>query len=440
MQGLETALRNALTRAGNPDAETRQRVYASARQAVQNSFAKQADVAPEVINQQRIEAESVIARVEKEFAERERASATTPVPTIGSIADPAPSAPGGAPDIGSAPQVMPDDAFRRRSDAEPPIVSVDRDGRAGRDVNFDDRAPSVDRSDSFSLDGPRSSMGRREPDMGLATEPTASTASAAVEGAASPSVAGDVRPGRGKRGFLRRGGGKPKVETVVEAPRRKKKRRGGALIGLALQLGFVLLLIAGALWFISANGGIEQVGRNLAESGAGLLAEPSEDGASVPGQRVGAGQFTGEWITVVETDTVDSVSAGSAATVDVVDDTSEPFLRIQSVSAGEDGEVRIALQGDVAEALAAGPATVALTVRSAGEGVTQIYVRCSFPAEAGCGRRRFEVNQTPADLLLDIDLGAAGGAANGGTVMLNADVAGEGAGIDLLSVRLRPGA
>lgn len=439
MQGLETAIRNALARAGNPDAETRQRVYASARQAVQNSFAKQSDVAPEVINQQRIEAENVIARVETEFAERDRVNAMAPVPTVDVVQHQAPSAAGRATET-SAPQVMLDDAFRRRPDAEPPIVSVDGSERVRHDVRVDDRAPVIDRSDSFSVDSPRISTDRREPDIGLVAEPVETSSSATADRDASPAVAGDVRPGRGKRGFLRRGGSKPKVETVAEAPRRKKKRRGGALVGLALQLGAVFLLIAGALWFIAANGGIEQVGRNLADSGAGLLAEPNGDVVSVPGQRVGAGQFTGEWITVVETDAADNVTAGSAATIDAVEEASEPFLRIQSVSAGEDGEVRIALQGEAAEALAAGPATVALTVRSAGEGVTQIYVRCSFPAEAGCGRRRFEVNQTPADLLLDIDIGAAGGAASGGMVMLNADVAGEGGGIDLLSVRLRPGA
>jgi hypothetical protein len=68
VNGLETAIRNALARATNPDGETRQRIYTSARQAVVKSLDKQGTSDPAVRAAQMQRVEAVIAQIESAYA------------------------------------------------------------------------------------------------------------------------------------------------------------------------------------------------------------------------------------------------------------------------------------------------------------------------------------------------------------------------------------
>ena len=430
MTGLETAIRNAIARAGDPDRETRARIYASARMAVEKSLAKQEPVDPAQIQAQRDQVEAVISTVEGEFAGR---AADMPPPA------PLPAAP--VPDHtvaepqmrdaqDRAPEVMIDAASSGRLGAAP-TVEARREGES---------PPLATQADRYVVEAERSPS---EPqDAALLHSPARDDGFAAGRGdrlaldGADP-VPSSARPA-GKQKAFRRGWFRSRgaVRPREEAPARSRRRRGGGFAGLLAQLAILAVVVAGLLWWVSANGGVEQLGRDLVDSGADMLSEPVSGEPGTPAQRVGAGQFSGEWVSLFDPQTAEQADPGPAATVEAVEDAEEPFVRIVSINPGEEGEVRIPVDGEAAETLSSGPALIALTVRAAGDEPTQIYVRCSFPEAEGCGRRRFDVNQTPTDLLVDTDLSAS--QVEGGAIILNADVTGEGRGVELLSMRVRP--
>ncbi|WP_099867248.1 hypothetical protein [Pararhizobium haloflavum] len=415
MDGLETAIRNALARAGNPDATARARIYESARAALEKSLQKQSADA-QTLAAQRQRVEGVITAIESSYADKPAPAQVGPDTTI-STDEPAltevraerSDAPGAADPVFSE-DVAPEreappvalDPVSRQSPATAEALAVDAVSRAGGEVahgGVDDRlGPEV--------------VGRAR--------------------STGPSH-GEPRPRR--RFFSRSGRAKPVKEPATAKTR--KRRRGSSVLSLIAQLAFLFVFIALGLWWISANGGVEQVGRRLADSGVGMLSEDGGDAAvDAPAQRVGAGQFSGTWQTVFDADAFESAVAGGAATVETVEEGEAPALRIASIDAGAPGEVRIPLDPEVLGQLAGGAALVALTVRAAGDEATQIYVRCSLGTGEDCGRRRFDVNQTPSDLVIDVDLAA--GVSPEPALIVNSDVAGEGKRIDLFSVRAQP--
>lgn len=77
MSGLETAIRNALERSDRANAETRARIYQSARQALETGLQKQGIEDGNVIAQQRHRLEAVIHAIETEESGTEDATTGT---------------------------------------------------------------------------------------------------------------------------------------------------------------------------------------------------------------------------------------------------------------------------------------------------------------------------------------------------------------------------
>ncbi len=434
MNGLEAAIRNALERAGNPDAGQRARVYQSARAAAEKAFAAQREAGQagvEDIAAQRAGIEAIIERIEHdEIARERRANSPAVVDASAMTLDGVTRAERTEPTPPS-PEVTPAGAARgERISAVAPAVrddggfgSVrgqereDAGSAAPRPVRGDDLSVVVSRDDGFA-DGTR----------------TTASSAPALEPATAPQ---GKRDGTGKhKGWFRAGRKSTAGQLKDPAPAGKPRRKRSGLSGLFLQLGLLLGFVALGLWFVSLNGGLEQTGRNLLESGAGMVS--GQDAGGPTGQRVGAGQFSGEWTVAFEPGDA-APSAGGAVEFEEVEDQGRPALRITSVSAGEDGELRIPLDDAAVELMRAGPVLLALTVRSAGEEPTQIYVRCAIAGVGeGCGRRRFDIGHESVDILFDLDARAIG--TGEAQLILNSDVAGEGKPVTLFSVRLQPAA
>ena len=68
MSGLETAIRNALERSERTNAESRARVYQSARQALETGLRKQNIDDPEAINYQRRRLEALARQASRRAA------------------------------------------------------------------------------------------------------------------------------------------------------------------------------------------------------------------------------------------------------------------------------------------------------------------------------------------------------------------------------------
>ena len=70
MNGLETAIRNALERSDRTNAETRARIYQSARQALESGLRKQNINDAEMVAHQRHRLEALIHAIEQEERSR----------------------------------------------------------------------------------------------------------------------------------------------------------------------------------------------------------------------------------------------------------------------------------------------------------------------------------------------------------------------------------
>lgn len=381
VEGLETAIRNALARSDSSDPAARARIYDSARTAVEKSLQKQASP-PDAVAAQRRRVEEVIAAIEAEHAVSAGAGPQATAPDFTAIR---------APEIGLSEPVRVD-----APTVEPPHEDAAAPAIGGLQARPEDRlgrgsAPAQPVPARPASEAPRKSGGRR---------------------------------------FLSR-----RPEKPARGEDRRRRRRGGGIGSLLTQLLLLFIVIAVALWWISANGGVEQIGRQLADSGVGMLGEEEgSEGLIAPAQRVGAGQFTGNWATVFTAGSAEAVEVGGSATVETVDEGEQPALRIASISGGDPGEVRIPLDAEALASAGSGPVLFALTMRAAGE-PTQIYLRCDFASQDGCNRRRFDVNYEITDIVFEADLSSVAGDA---ALILNSDIAGEGKGIDLFSIRVQP--
>lgn len=411
--GLEAAIRNALARAGNPDRDGRARVYQSARTAMQRSLEKQGAVDETLLAAQTARVEEVIERIEAEHRQAEFGGSAETSGAVPAFVIEAPSRSDEA--TGSA---FGDDAAQQRphTEADVPEVSVGRDGS-----HEFDRVPDHSLSDPVAP----STGGNRE---------TPSFSADRDDRLVTPVVSGGVASDDGGHAEPRKGKTRRSRRARKEKPRRSWKR---SLLWLGVQLGVVALLVAGGLWWVAANGGLENAGEQLAETGAGLV-ESTLDANSGGGQaqRVGAGQFDSEWTPVLEPDGFDSVTPGGAVTVERIEEDEEPVLRIASVSAGEAGEVRVPLSPEVVEALRGRPTTIALTVSAGSDRPTQMSVRCTFNNEEACMRHRFDVLFEESDVLFDLSLPDT--ATGDGALVINSDIAGEGRPVDLHGIRMRP--
>lgn len=435
MDGLETAIRNALERSGTPDRTQRQRVYQSARSALEKSLARQEGGDGAAADAQRDRIEAVIVAIENEYAERDMADG---LEDDGLADDGRLDFAVGAPE----PAYPPTDRSPHEDIAAPSVVPermTEPGQRLKDEPAFSDAADPVSTQDETP-----------------AIEPAPRTDGAGTDGAEATPIAAERAVPPRRRGlmarlrstFARRSKAQRSSDGARLAGRdgslakpasakaaKRKKRGGGGIVNLLFQLVILFALIGGALIWISANGGIERAGENLAESGMGLFGGSSSSGLTED-RRVGAGQFSGDWTTGFDAGDADAIEPGASVSIETVDYEGDDAVRIASVGAGEAGEVRIPLSDDAIARLDGQRGVIAITVRAAGDETTQMTLRCSFVGGDDCARRRFDVNYETTDFLFDVDF--SGGIAADGALILNSDIAGEGRAIDLFQVRVQP--
>lgn len=161
---------------------------------------------------------------------------------------------------------------------------------------------------------------------------------------------------------------------------------------------------------------------------------PTISGEDYAGLPAPDGAFSGDWIDVFTPPDLSTVSVGPAAQADLI----EPggVMRVVSRDPETDGEVSFELGSGLLNSLSGNRSLVALTLRSADDTPTQIYVRCRLPGGGDCGRHRYDVTYEPSDMILSLDL--PGGGAQPGYLAINSDISGSGHGIDVLGIRIRP--
>lgn len=235
MTGLETAIRSALERAGASDAATRERVYRSARAALEKGLAQRPDLDPEAADAQRQRFEALVREIEEdEVRSREDADRTS-----GLASAPAPAA--------EIPVVEADRSERRAPSAEAPVIAIS-EGRLGA-------SPGVAR-----------------------------------EMPAAETVVGEVKPERTRRGR------KKEAREEKRARRERRKGRGSGLLSTLFLLVTLIVFGGIALWFLDVSGLLDEsrqggggpasFSRRNAE-GAGLMTSGGFVGDWIPVFRAG---------------------------------------------------------------------------------------------------------------------------------------------------------
>lgn len=480
MSGLETAIRQALARSDRASAETRARIYQSARNALEAGLRKQNIVDQTIVAQQRHRLETVIHAIEQEergllaaaprpaaaVAEPSRPSPTPSATRTAARAEPgfgtvaAPREPGfghGVDDpLGDPPRpVRSAEAARDRaaptfedraadrdaahlSSAAPSLDDVHAERRLPADCGAAAVAPPIDEA------GPQSRHAEPEDArfdltpagerIGLAAPPQsgkaprASRRRGADKGLAGRTAASDRRGDADDLNDL----GLPGAEPLVP---RRRRRRAGWVSGL-LVVAILVGTIGSAAWWVVSTGLLSGPA-TPAPSANTVSAEDFDGSAGLRTLGAQAG-FSSDWTDVFEPGQ-ESATPGAQARVETLKDESGTRLKIVSNTEGPEGSVAIAVPPDVLSAMSGKTSTLAISVQAEMGKPTQFSVECDFGSLGGCGRHRFSVNDEKSDMLFKITFDRSLAPATPGRILINSDVTGRGAALELSSIKLLPG-
>jgi len=380
VSGLETAIRNALARSDRANAEVRARIYQSARNALEAGLRKQEINDPQTVAAQRHRLEATIHQIEAE----ERAAAAPPV------------------------------EIARETRVEP-VAEPRREPEAERAHRADPVVDAPQHSAETASSGGESDIGAIRPDQedrfSAGRKPAPATAAEATS-----SEPADFRP-----------------ERVAKARRRRSRFFSFLLVVATLVAGF-----GTAAWWIETSG---------------LLDPLSDDELAAPGT-VSGGAFSGEdplktaldtqsrfssdWRPVFAPQDTARLSAGPRGRVESVATSEGPAARVTSSDPERDGAVQIPVSPEMLREMAGKTSTVALSLRSVSGKPVQISVECAFATMGGCGRHRFTVSER-TDVLFQVEFDRSLSPSEPGHLIVNSDVAGDGASVDLYAVRILPG-
>ncbi len=443
MSGLETAIRNALDRSDRGDAQTRARIYQSARQALEAGLRRQGVNDTLVIMQQQKRLEDKIGEIENEEVDRLAQQASEPVlpadavsvgamsrepvePTStgdaviveGARREAAPSsAPSFAPQV-AAPEVAAPQAAPHV--ATPPVATPQMAPRAVDAPTEARVAPALDAGEGFSARRP----GRgQEPAPGFAQD----TDPAVEVDPLDPAVAQTSRTLRGAKAER-----SSKPAKAARGRAAKPRKRRGFLVSL-LTWVISLAVVGLACWWFYTSGMVQsvmqeaiQAADRTARGQAGTPFDPR-------------GGFSDEWAMVFKPADVAKLTVGGAAKAEAVTGSEGPAVRITSAASGETGDVVVEVPADLLRQMAAKTSTIAITVQSSANQAVQFSVRCDFGSLGDCSRHRFTATQEKLEALFSVAFDRTLAPNRPGRLILNAGLGEAGTSILLYSVRILPG-
>ncbi|WP_159946214.1 hypothetical protein [Rhizobium sp. 18065] len=409
MNGLETAIRNALERSDRSNAETRARIYQSARQALESGLRKQNINDVETVNYQRRKLETLIHEVELE--ERARLDMTV---------------------------APPDRALT------PSQTQAQAQAR--------DAAPSVSTQMQTSAETPASAHGpRAEPAFAAAPSPNpAPNSNAGSTGRIvdrDPVFDEDLHASpRDERDQSSDADG-PMPDMRSEGPLRKPRRRRGFFSRLFILA--ILLTGAGtaAWWVYSSDLLLTDAERDTSVPNPPPRAEEEDFNGTESAPQIpqgpqaldSRGGFSDDWIDVFEPQQIAAIRPRANGMVDVVTASDGTAVRLGSRSGDADGAIEITVPADVLREMAGRTSTIALTLQSADDKPVQISVDCDFSRLGACPRHRFTINPQRLDALFRVSFDSGMAPASAGRLIINADLSGGGRGVNLYTVRILPG-
>ena len=423
MSGLETAIKQALERSDRANAETRARIYQSARNALEAGLRKQNVHDETVIAQQRHRLEVAIHAIEQQ----ERA-ALRDLPVVTP-----PAAPQG---LNSRVEPVVQDVVR----AEPPATTREhRREEPGFDDVVPDRHPSAASRLAPTAQAPRSHRPTVEIDdrpRDRTDDRTHDRTDDREDASFTPMVAPDRdphRPGAQARDTVN-DLGLPGAEPLVP---RRRRGRGGRIASILMVTAVLVAAIGSATWWVMSTGLLERPQGQPAPPPT-VAAEDFDGGAGLRTLGAQAG-FTADWVDLYLPTASGGVTPGARVRTEVVRDEGGARLRITSGAGDASGNVAIEVPASALQRMAGQTSTLALSVQSANGKPTQFSVECDFASLGDCGRHRFTVNDEKSDMLFKIGFDRTMSPNGPGRILINSDVTANGGGLDLYAVRLLPG-
>ena len=382
MSGLETAIRNALERSDRTDAETRARIYQSAREALNAGLRKQGVTDAEVVAAQHQRLEAKIREIELE--ERSRPALSHSEPPL--VARP------------------PTTHFS----VDPPVAPVTRipETQGGMLLGGQTRDAAAKRNAEAAF-GDFGGLGAARPER---AEPAA-----------------EAKPAE------RRRSSRKADERILDVPPEgaAKRRRGRSWTSRLIVWGLCLALLGGTAWWVYRSDIVQQTIMQVANSGA----QKGGNAADINPQQ----GFSADWAEVFVPKDVAALHAGGEANVEAVSASEGPAVRILSASADEAGDVAIEVPADLLREMAGASSTVALTVQSSADRSVHIAVRCDFGSLGDCARHRFTATQEKTDALFRVSFDRSLAPNSAGRIFVNTGLDGPDQPLLLYSVRILPG-
>ena len=412
MSGLETAIRNALERSDRANAETRARIYQSARQALETGLQKQGIEDVNVIAQQRHRLEAVIHAIETE----ERAALRTrqPAPPVASLDDAA-RARGAAqprvePQVRSQPQAQ---AQPHPQTQTPPQSQPQAPATGRREPGFAADAPR-----QAASDGGVGGLGGLRADR---DGPVVSTRAAAESMADAGEAAG--------------------LAPTVRGDTRKRRRKRSRFLSFTMVVLTLAAAVGAAVWWVQTNDLLKSAAErdtNVANPPASVASENFDGAAGL--QTLGAQQgFTGDWVEVFKPTETGAIAPGAQAKVEPVDDEGGRRVLLTSQVADAAGDITIEIPAAVLAELSGKTSTLALTVQAEPGKTTEFAVECNFSSLGECGRYRFTVHDERIDMLFKVTFDRSLAPSSPGQIVINSDITGEGNSLNLYAIRVLPG-
>lgn len=397
MSGLETAIRNALSRSDRSDPNVRERIYHSARQALDAGLKKQEITDPVVIANQQSRLEELILQIESEEANSQ---------------------------LGQADEML--------VDAPAPVGTA----RAGSAAEMPDDTPVRVGGQTRDEVGPAESASAAGDLGGMRAEP--------AEDRLAPPPGKHVPLKREPRGLFRRkqkvGKAPKRQERAPQVPGEKRpKRRRGLFSRLFIYVIFFTFIGMGLWWAYSAG-----LFMSYAERDTSVPNPPAsvqeEDYTGAPTTALDPTQgFSSDWLEIYGAGSKAKVTPGPQATAEVVEMAGGPALKITSATPEADGDVAIEVSPDILRQIAGKTSTIALTLQASGDESVQLALRCDFSTLGGCARHRLMAEQERSDTLFRVTFDRGLAPTQPGRIFINSDILGGRHPVLIYSVRVLPG-
>jgi len=261
---------------------------------------------------------------------------------------------------------------------------------------------------------------------------------------AAGSDIGAIRPERAD-GFAR--DARPAASaTVNEAsdfkPERvaKARKRRGRLFSFLLVVATLVAAFGALAWWVQSSGLLKDLQNGADDSTPPATVAGEDFSGDDPIKKAldTQNRFSADWRAIFSPGDTAKLSAGSAGRFEAVSTNEGPATRITSTNPDRDGAVRIEVSPEVLNEMGGKTSTVALTVQSASDKPVQVSVECDFSTMGGCGRHRFTVSER-TDILFQVEFDRSLSPSEPGHLLINSDVTGGDASVNLYAVRIQPG-